>query len=80
MRPKKKKKHCPAQPAIKTAYWEPCADGPVTKARCSGCDFTVEPIRAVETGWSSAEFTDAKYKFCPMCGSKMSVHGKDSDA
>lgn len=42
-------------------------------AECSKCGFLVESIEAVETGRSSAEFTKAKWKYCPRCGSKMTV-------
>lgn len=68
-----KHKRRPRQPAAPAAYWEPDASGPVVQARCSSCGFRVEPVRAVETGWSSSEFTGVKYRHCPMCGRAMRV-------
>ncbi len=69
--PKKNKKR--NRQAPQNAFWEPDTSGPVTKARCSACGFTVEPVRAVETGWASTEFTGVKYRYCPMCGKPMAV-------
>lgn len=42
-------------------------------AECSKCGFQVESIEAVETGRCSAEYTKVKWKYCPKCGSKMTV-------
>ena len=42
-------------------------------AECSNCGFRVENYKAVETGRSSVEYTDCIYKYCPICGAKMSV-------
>ena len=40
---------------------------------CSSCGFRVESYKAVKTGRSSAEYTDSIYKYCPICGAKMTV-------
>ena len=40
---------------------------------CSSCGFRVESYKAVKTGRSSAEYTDIIYKYCPICGAKMTV-------
>lgn len=42
-------------------------------AECSKCGFQVENIEAVETGRCSTEYTKVKWKYCPRCGSKMTV-------
>ena len=42
-------------------------------AECSNCGFRVENYKAVETGRSSTEYIEAIWKFCPICGSEMSV-------
>ena len=41
-------------------------------AECSKCGFQVENIEAVETGRCSTD-TKVKWKYCPRCGSKMTV-------
>lgn len=40
---------------------------------CSVCGYMDEAIRAVTIGRSSDEYTGAKYKFCPNCGSSMAA-------
>ena len=68
---KKQKNRIPA------AVWEPVAEqGRQAQARCSACGFLVEASRAVETGWNATEFVKIRYKFCPMCGSRMELDGK----
>lgn len=67
MRHKKKQ-----QPARKTV-WLPDPSTPMFVI-CSACQFRVETLRAVETGWSSREHIGIKYRFCPACGLPMSLH------
>lgn len=68
MRHKKKQK--PAEKAV----WLPDPSTPMFVS-CSACQFRVETLRAVETGWSSREHVGIKYRFCPACGKPMSLHG-----
>lgn len=42
-------------------------------AECSNCGFRVENYKAVKTDRSSTEYIEAIWKFCPICGSEMSV-------
>lgn len=62
---------------VERAFWEHMASqGDLSHAKCSNCGFTVETARAVETGWSTTEYVSVRYRFCPMCGRAMSVHGQ----
>lgn len=42
-------------------------------AECSNCGFRAENYKVVKTGRSSTEYIEAIWKFCPICGSEMSV-------
>lgn len=63
----------------KIAYWVPETMTPRARAMCTNCGFKIEPIHAVETGWSNVEYVNVKYKYCPMCGYEMRVHGPHED-
>lgn len=40
---------------------------------CSECGFKVENYKAVNTGYSSDDYVGVKYKYCPICGTRMSI-------
>lgn len=44
---------------------------------CSKCGFRIETVRAVETGWSSADHVALRYRFCPECGRPMSLYRQE---
>lgn len=71
MRGKHKKNRQP----VPKATWTPEPANPMFVS-CSNCNFRVETIRAVETGWSSSEHVGLKYNFCPSCGRPMALFDK----
>ena len=40
---------------------------------CSKCGFRVENYKAVKLGISDMDLKEAKYHYCPICGSRMRV-------
>lgn len=62
---------------VNIAYWEPRAYvKDYLWAECSNCNFRVEAYKAVYVGVSSVDYVATKYKFCPICGKSMRVHGE----
>ena len=57
------------------AYWEHRAKhNDYLWVECSNCRFRIENYVAVVLAGCDTEFSDVKYKFCPMCGKEMRVH------
>lgn len=71
----------PAAPRLETlAFWKNRAEyNDHLWAECSNCGFQVENYKAVETGRSSDDYTEPKYKFCPKCGKRMAVRDWKGD-
>ena len=56
------------------AYWRHRgAHNDFLWCECSNCGFRIEAYIAVKAGKSSTDYTDVKYRFCPMCGKEMRV-------
>lgn len=59
-------------------YWEH-VKGNITKCRCSACGMQVNVDEAVERSFTNLdEYKSVKYRFCPKCGSVMSIR-KEND-
>jgi hypothetical protein len=57
------------------AYWEHRASyNDYLWVECSNCKFQVEKDKAVICDGSDTKFSEAKYRFCPICGKEMRVH------